>query len=245
MRYGIARSAGPQLAAFLAPPRDACWQSGGANQSELKRRMTSDESIFPKIASSRETRLSNWATLIENRVVASPLDEGSIYHSIDTMDYVSVLALTADHRVPLVKQFRPAVRRFTLEFPGGMRDGDEALETSAIRELAEEAGLAISSVQSLATLMPESGRLGSRIWTFFAREAMPIAGWCPEPGVERVLVSIEDLFAFALDGSFDHRILRCSAWQSSGNSYRDRRHDSSSPIHRSNTGQSFRSRAGL
>ena len=159
-------------------------------------KMNSDESIFPRIASSRNTRLSNWVTLVENRVVASPQEEEAVYHSIDTMDYVSVLALTADHRVPLVRQFRPAVRRFTLEFPGGMRDGDEAPETCAIRELAEEAGLAISSAQPLATFIPESGRLGNRMWTFFARNAVPIPAWRPESGVENMMVSVEDLFTY-------------------------------------------------
>jgi ADP-ribose pyrophosphatase len=170
----------------------------------MSTKMAGDESIFPRIASSRATRLSNWVMLVENRVVASPQDEGAIYHSIDTMDYVSVLALTADCCVPLVRQFRPAVRRFTLEFPGGMRDGEEAPESCAIRELAEEAGLAISSVRSLATFIPESGRLGNRMWTFFAREAVPIPAWRPENGVERMMVSAQDLVTMALDGSFDH-----------------------------------------
>ena len=154
--------------------------------------MSGDGSIFPRIASSRTTRLSNWVTLVENSVVASPRDEGAIYHSIDTMDYVSVLALTADHRVPLVRQYRPAVRRFTLEFPGGMRDGEEAPEACAIRELAEEAGFAVSSVQTLTTMIPDSGRLGNRMWTFFARDAVPIPDWRPESGVEHTMVSVAE-----------------------------------------------------
>jgi ADP-ribose pyrophosphatase len=176
----------------------------GWRKPEMSTEMAGDESIFPRIASSRATRLSNWVTVVENRVIASPLDEGAIYHSIDTMDYVSVLALTADYCVPLVRQFRPAVRRFTLEFPGGLRDGEEAPESSAIRELGEEAGLAISSVQSLATFIPESGRLGNRMWTYFARDAVPIPAWRPEHGVERVMVSVQELVTLALDGSFDH-----------------------------------------
>src|SRR5215470_5564457 len=166
--------------------------------------MASDESIFPRIASSKSTRVSNWVTLVENRVVASPDDEGAIYHSIDTMDYVSVLAVTADRRVPLVRQFRPAVRRFTLEFPGGMRDGDEAPETSAIRELAEEVGLAVSAIEPLVSFIPESGRVGNRMWSYFARDAVLIPDWRPEAGVEHMMVSIEELFTRALDGSFDH-----------------------------------------
>jgi ADP-ribose pyrophosphatase len=166
--------------------------------------MTSKEPTFPRIASSQSTRVSPWVTLVENRVVAGPDDEGAIYHSIDTMDYVSVLALTADGRIPIVRQFRPAVRRFTLEFPGGMRDGDEDPQASAIRELAEEVGLAVSRVRPLVTMIPESGRLGNRMWTFFSPDAAPIPGWRPESGVEHMMVSVAELHARALDGSFDH-----------------------------------------
>jgi hypothetical protein len=44
-------------------------------------------------------------------VVVSPGEEGAIYHSLDSMDSVSVLALTTDNRVSPVRQFRPAVSR--------------------------------------------------------------------------------------------------------------------------------------
>jgi ADP-ribose pyrophosphatase len=172
------------------------------SEPEMNCKMTGDGSIFPRIASSRTTELSNWVSLVENRVVASPQDQGAIYHSIDTMDFVSVLALTADHRVPLVRQYRPAVRHFTLEFPGGMRDGEEAPEACAIRELAEEVGFPVSSVHT--TMIPDSGRLGNRMWTFFARDAVPIPDWRPESGVEHTMVSVAELFAYALAGSFDH-----------------------------------------
>jgi ADP-ribose pyrophosphatase len=166
--------------------------------------MTSKEPSFPRIASSQSTRLSPWVTLVENRVVAAPDDGGAVYHSIDTMDYVSVLAVTADGRIPIVRQFRPAVRRFTLEFPGGLRDGDEAPEACAIRELAEEVGLAASRMRPLATMIPDSGRLGNRMWTFFAPDVVPVLDWRPEVEVEHRMVTVAELRALALDGSFDH-----------------------------------------
>jgi ADP-ribose pyrophosphatase len=166
--------------------------------------MTSKEPAFPRIASSQSTRLSPWVSLVENRVVAAPDDAGAVYHSIDTMDYVSVLAVTADGRIPIVRQFRPAVRRFTLEFPGGLRDGDEAPEACAIRELAEEVGLAASQMRPLATMIPDSGRLGNRMWTFFAPDVVPVPDWRPEVEVEHRMVTIAELHALALDGSFDH-----------------------------------------
>jgi 8-oxo-dGTP pyrophosphatase MutT (NUDIX family) len=166
--------------------------------------MTSKEPAFPHIASSQTTRLSPWVSVVENRVVAGPNDDGAVYHSIDTMDYVSVLAMTADRRIPIVRQFRPAVRRFTLEFPGGLRDGDEAPEACAIRELAEEVGLAVSRARPLVTMLPDSGRLGNRMWTFFASDAVPLPEWRPESGIEHMMVTIAELHTLALNGSFDH-----------------------------------------
>lgn len=164
----------------------------------------SEANVFPRIAASRTTRLSAWVTIVENRIVTSPQDAGAVYHAIATQDYVSVLALTADGRVPVVKQFRPAVDRWTTEFPGGMRDDDEAPEICAIRELAEETGLKITKVEPLAVLLPDSGRLSNRMWTYFARDAVPIEGWVPEPGIEVVTVSVDELFAQAREGLFDH-----------------------------------------
>jgi len=159
---------------------------------------------FPRIVSSRKTVLSEWTTLVENRVVTSADDAGAVYHSIATADYVSILAVTPDGRIPLVRQFRPALNRFTLEFPGGMRDGEEAPAACAVRELAEEVGLEVTTAQPLATFHPDSGRLGNRMWTFFASDATPIPGWRPEAGVENMMVDIDELYARALDGSFDH-----------------------------------------
>jgi ADP-ribose pyrophosphatase len=159
---------------------------------------------FPRIASSRRTVLSEWSTLVENRVVTSADDVGAIYHAIATADYVSILAVTLDGRIPLVRQFRPALDRFTLEFPGGLRDGEEAPSACAVRELAEEVGLEVALAQPLALFHPDSGRLANRMWTFFANDATPIAGWRPEAGVEHMMVGIDELYALAIDGSFDH-----------------------------------------
>jgi ADP-ribose pyrophosphatase len=67
-----------------------------------------------------------------------------IYHSLQQADYVSVFAMTPDGRIPLVRQYRSALEKYTLELPGGLRDGDESPEVCALRELYEETGLKAS-----------------------------------------------------------------------------------------------------
>ena len=62
------------------------------------------------------------------------------YYSLRMLDYVSVIALTTERQVVLVRQYRPAVERYTLELPSGHVEADETPEQSAHRELAEETG---------------------------------------------------------------------------------------------------------
>ena len=40
----------------------------------------------------------------------------------------------------MVKQYRPAIEKFTIELPGGLRDKNELPKSTAVRELFEETG---------------------------------------------------------------------------------------------------------
>jgi len=72
--------------------------------------------------------------------------------------WVAVVPLTADGHVVCVRQFRAAIGRWLLEIPAGIRDvGDEPLEVTARRELAEEAGLAAESLELVATIHNSPG----------------------------------------------------------------------------------------
>ena len=157
------------------------------------------------MVSVERSELSPWVTLV-SRVIQRPGIGTQTYHSLAQSDYVSVLALTRDGRVPLVRQYRPAAQRITLELPGGLLDSREPPEVVAVRELEEEVGLrAVGAPVLLGTLLPDTGRLENRFWCYFVR-AEAAAGWKPESSVERLLVTRGDLRRAILDGSFDHAL---------------------------------------
>jgi len=53
---------------------------------------------------------------------------------------VAIVPLTGSGEVILIRQFRPAVNNYVIEFPAGLNDKGERLEEAARRELLEETG---------------------------------------------------------------------------------------------------------
>ncbi len=143
-----------------------------------------------------------WFELIAKRTDENP----SPFYALRMLDYVSVVALTTQNELALVRQFRPAVERRTLELPGGHVEKDETPEASARRELAEECGLDAPRLELLGTLLSDTGRHDNRLWCFFASGVQPLKGFSPEHGVEPVLVPVTRLRELMMSGEFDHAL---------------------------------------
>ena len=77
---------------------------------------------------------------------------------IDAPDWVNVIALTPDHRLVLVRQFRFGTDEFSLEIPGGVIDAGEDPVVAGLRELREESGFSGARarlIQRAAEIAPE------------------------------------------------------------------------------------------
>ena len=105
-----------------------------------------------------------WFEIVEKHPTAG----GTPHYALLTKDYVSVVAVTRDGRLPLVRQYRPAVGRTTLELPSGHVEDGETPEAAARKELLEETGLVADDWTCLGDLSPDTGRLANRMWCFFA-----------------------------------------------------------------------------
>jgi 8-oxo-dGTP pyrophosphatase MutT (NUDIX family) len=89
---------------------------------------------------------------------------------------VSVVPLTDDGRVLMVRQYRAAVGAELLEIPAGKRDvAGEAPAATAARELAEEVGMAAGSLALLTEFFNSPGFCDERSFVYLATGLTP----CP------------------------------------------------------------------
>jgi len=157
------------------------------------------------IADRQSIFASRWFDLVAKKISGDPAP----YYSIATRDYVSVLAVTAGGDFVLVRQYRHAVERMTLELPSGHVEEGDTPEGAARKELREETGFIAEEFLPLGDLAPDTGRLGNRMWGFFAPRALqdPSAAFEPEPEIEplifnkplRELLLMEPAFCSALN----------------------------------------------
>ena len=128
------------------------------------------------------------------------------YYSLRLPDYVVVIAMTTDERVLAVRQYRPAVEQYTIEFPSGLVDAGETPADAARRELLEETGYEADQIEILGPMSTDNGRLSNRIWSCVATGVRPVPGRGPEDGIELLSFSIPELATAITEGSFDHAL---------------------------------------
>jgi len=153
------------------------------------------------VVETQDAYVCPWFKVVKKRV--RPTDQGAEFehYSVRQRDYVAVLAVTRTGRIPLVRQFRPAVDRHTWEFPAGLLEPGETPQEAARRELEEEAGLQAAEIIEIGSTFADTGRLSSRFHAFFAvaeEDSMPTA----EPGIELHFCSIEELRAKIVANEF-------------------------------------------
>lgn len=106
------------------------------------------------------------------QVLATPAaDGGQPHYAIQSPDFAVVVALTTQGQLVLVRQYRFAVAKVTLELPAGHVEAGETPEEAARKELLEETGYEADTFTLLASLSPSLARFTNRMWCFFAPDA--------------------------------------------------------------------------
>lgn len=81
---------------------------------------------------------------------------------------VAVVAIDAEERIVLIRQFRAPARGDVLELPAGTRDDNEGALDCARRELREETGLNGGRWEELASFWSTPGFCRERVTVFLA-----------------------------------------------------------------------------
>jgi 8-oxo-dGTP pyrophosphatase MutT (NUDIX family) len=156
---------------------------------------------WPKICARRTTPVSPWVAVIEREVEFSPGVAPELYHAVGQADYLAIVAVTPARKIPIVRQFRPAVEAFTWELPAGLVENEEPAETCR-RELLEETGLPALSVTLMGVTSPCTGRLSNRVYSYFVEAGDPIDAFVAEPGLSVKMVDAAELAALIKSGNF-------------------------------------------
>ena len=158
---------------------------------------------WPKIRSRRTIPVSQWMDVIAREVEFTAGAEPQIYHAVSQLDYLAAVAVTPDGRIPIVRQYRPAIETFTWELPAGLIERGEEPAVACARELLEETGYPTLAIHSLgAPAAACTGRLSNRVHSFFVEAGERVADFTPEPGVTVALKTPAELAMLITSGGF-------------------------------------------
>ncbi|MBF0320100.1 MAG: NUDIX hydrolase [Nitrospirae bacterium] len=109
---------------------------------------------------------------------------------------IAVVPITTDGCAIVVKQFRPPVGKYVVEFPAGLNDQDESLVEVAHRELLEETGCTAGRLIHIATGPLSSGASTEVLTVYAALDVAVSTGQSLDPHeeIEIIKLPIEDFY---------------------------------------------------
>jgi 8-oxo-dGTP pyrophosphatase MutT (NUDIX family) len=88
------------------------------------------------------------------------------FYVLESVDWVNVVALTADEQLVMVEQFRHGSDTVELELPGGMMDAEDQSPIEAgLRELREETGYEGRNAQLIGEVFPNPAIMNNTCFT--------------------------------------------------------------------------------
>jgi 8-oxo-dGTP pyrophosphatase MutT (NUDIX family) len=147
---------------------------------------------------------------ISRHVATSPRTGASgTYVTLDSPDWVNVIAITFEGDVVLVRQYRHGQQEVTLEIPSGIIEEGESELAAAQRELLEETGYSAGRWQYLGCVHPNPAYQANRCHSFLAAECRRTAEPNLDPGedIEVLTVPLWQAGRMVREGAIDHALV--------------------------------------
>ena len=124
-------------------------------------------------------------------------------------DWVNVVALTPDHRLLLVRQFRFGIDDFSLEIPGGVMERGEDPLAAAQRELREETGYTGRNARVLGRVHPNPAIMGNVCYLVLVEQAQLTDDleWDQDEEIEVLAAPVDEVYAWARTGRITHALV--------------------------------------
>jgi ADP-ribose pyrophosphatase len=129
---------------------------------------------------------------------------------IDSVNWVNVIALTPDHHMVLVEQYRQGSDTVELEIPGGMMDAaDGAPEATGIRELREETGYTGERPQLIGQVFPNPAIMDNTCFTILVENCRLTAATHFDQTEDLItkLVPMDEVRALVASGKIRHSLV--------------------------------------
>lgn len=154
----------------------------------------------------RETYRNPWLIVTEYAVIR-PDGQPGIYGVVDPGDNATIVALDAQQRVLLVRDFVYPMQAWAWALPSGMVEAGEAPGVAAARELREEGGLVAVQWDDLGAYWTTPGIAAQTSYLYLARGLTPVAAQ-PEPTevITRRWAALDEALALCAQGAIRHAL---------------------------------------
>lgn len=131
------------------------------------------------------------------------------FFTIDTYDWINVVARTDDGRFVMVRQHRLGTDEITLETPGGIIEGNETPRDTALRELREETGYEAAEIHLLKKLSANPAILNNYIHFYYAAGCRRIHAQDLDlsEDIEAVSFTRDEIMEMISSGAINHSVV--------------------------------------
>lgn len=149
-------------------------------------------------------------TIRSDRKISPRTSEEHDFYVIDSVNWVNVIAVTADDQLVMVEQYRHGSNTVELEIPGGMMDsGDPSPEHTGARELREETGYAGSEAKRIGEIFPNPAIMSNVCYTVLIENCQCVHELSFDTGEDLItrLVPIAEIPALVAAGKIRHSLV--------------------------------------
>jgi ADP-ribose pyrophosphatase len=147
----------------------------------------------------KENLLSPWKLLhqeivfetpwfkIEKQDLKMPNGATPTFYIHDTLDSVMCVCVTKNKMVLIERQYRPAMKRVSVDYPAGRLDeNDNSIEDAMLRELMEETGYETTEFKKIAVIDKDPGFSKTKTHIYLAEGIIP---GTPRPEITESITS--------------------------------------------------------